>query len=142
MLAALKFLGRLYLLLSVLAGVPASASRGVLCLAPHGHVAIEAGGTRCVDYATCPANRACEHVGSRGARNPCGDCVDIPVGTPMLGEVYGHGSTWRSQTAGTAPLLAAALAIDSPATSTRAFSVQAAIPRAKCAPSRMTILRN
>ena len=43
MRSTLKFLVRLYLLLSVLAGVPASASQGVLCLAPRGHLAIEAG---------------------------------------------------------------------------------------------------
>jgi hypothetical protein len=142
MLATLKYLGRLYLLLSVLAGVPASASQGVLCLAPHGHVAIEAGVARCVDYATCPADGAFEHVGARGARSTCGDCVDIPVGTPMLGEGSGHGNPRRSQTAGTAPFLAAALEIDSPATTTRACSAQATIHWAGFASSRMTILRS
>lgn len=141
MRSILRFMTRPYLVLAVLAGVPAGASRAVLCLAPDGHVAIEVGDTRCVDYAS-PASGAPEQVGPRIVPDGCGECVDVPVGSPVLSEAHGRITVRGSQTALTAPLLASVVAAESPAVSMRARSASGAAFHSAFPPSRTTILRN
>lgn len=142
MRSTLKFLVRLYLLLSVLAGVPASASQGVLCLAPRGHLAIEAGETRCVDSAAYATSGKFGLVGSRMPPNGCRDCVDIPVGTPMLGETHGHGTAPCFQPVVAGPLLAVVRAADPRATSIQAGWANRPALGAAFPPFRTMILRN
>lgn len=131
----------LYLVLSVLAGVPAGASRVVLCVAPNGHVEIEAGSGRCVD-AAAPAAGALDASAPRMAPEDCDDCVDVPLGMPVLSEARGHGPGFGAQAQLVAPALAPVLASASwnapaPGTSAHGADTRSAFP-----PSRTTIFRN
>jgi hypothetical protein len=74
---------RFYLVLAVLAGVPAGANRAVLCVAPNGHVAIEVGEGRCADRAAA-VNGTIENTGICTVPDGCGDCVDLPMGKQIL----------------------------------------------------------
>lgn len=131
---------RCYLVLAVLAGVPAGASRMVLCVAPEGHVAIEVGSGRCVESGPS-AGGAFEPAGLRMIPDGCNDCVDVPVGTPMLSEANGRNGALGSQASVEGPFLSA-LALDMPAMSMPAPSAPRAGSHSAFPPSRTTILRN
>jgi hypothetical protein len=141
---ALLMFARVYLVLAVLAGVPAGASRAVLCVAPDGHVAIEAGIARCADVAPAAALGA-ESPAARAVPGDCGDCddcVDLPVGGPVLSTAQ-HGATLAPAPLATSSALhvngSGILAL-LPAARTNAS--RAAASRPSFPPSRTTILRN
>lgn len=130
-----------YLVLAVLTGVPAGASRAVLCLGPDGHVAIEMGNGRCAEYAP-PGNDAGEPAGTEMLPTCCGECVDIPVGTPVLSERHGRSPAVSSPTELAPPLTLALLTSESPDAVTNARSAPGVDSHPAFPPSRSTILRN
>lgn len=141
MRSLLYFTARLYLVVSVLAGVPAGASQTVLCLAPNGHVEIEAGNGRCVDY-PAPVDESADPSETRIGPNACNDCVDLPLGVPVLNEARGRGPDFGSQAEVAAPALTTVL-IPAPWIPSRtATSAPGAPSHSAFAPSRTTILRN
>ena len=137
----LRFATYCYLMVTVLAGIPAGASRAVLCVAPNGHLAIEMESGHCVS-SVFHVTRTSEDAGPQMTPGCCGDCVDVPVGTPILSETHGRGRAAGSQTSLPAPFLSAALYADSPAVSLGAHSASGAEPHSAYPPSLTTILRN
>jgi len=71
----------LYLATSILLG--AGPGVVVLCVASDGHLAIEAGGARCVDYSATAQSSA---FGFMASADCCGPCVDLPLGSAALRE--------------------------------------------------------
>jgi len=132
---------RLYLVFTVLAGVPAGASRAVLCVASNGHVAIEAGEGRCGEFAPATSGNI-ENVGVCSMPDGCGDCVDLPMGKQVLSSAH---HVVPSTNASTAPL---ALSVDNfhlsdvVGVSPRVGLAQVESSRPSFPPSRTTILRN
>ena len=137
----LRFTTHLYLALAVLAGLPAGASRAVLCVAPNGHVAIEAGEGRCGDYAPTSSGDL-ENNGICTMPDGCGDCVDLPMGKQTLSSTH-HGAP--STSASFAPLTLSAISVpntDLSGTSPRLVVARGGSSRPPFPPSRTTILRN
>lgn len=137
----LRFGTHCYLVLAVLAGVPAGASRMVLCLAPNGHVEIEVGRGRCVDFES-PCSDAPAQPEPRVVPDGCGECVDVPMGTPVLSEARGRGTAVGTETSVANPLLSAGPAAQRPAATIHARSAPRAAFHSAFPPSRTTILRN
>ncbi len=130
-----------YLVLAVLAGVPAGASGTVLCVATDGHIAFEVGDGRCADE-VIPAVHVPAQAGLVLAPLGCDRCIDLPVGRPVLSEARN-----RSTAAGTdalidAPRPAALLIIEPPTLSLSASAAPEAASHPAAPPSRTTILRN
>ena len=130
----------LYLVLSVLAGIPVGSGRAVLCLAPNGHVAIEPGDRSCVGCAVSSSEWP-EDTSPRMLPDGCGPCVDVPVGSPVLNGAHGRRPALAASIALPAPFLSSVLATEPPSVSKRASASPAAF-RSSFAPSRTTILRN
>lgn len=132
---------RLYLVFTVLVGVPAGASRAVLCVASNGHVAIEAGEGRCGEFAPATSGNI-ENVGGCLMPDGCGDCVDLPMGKQVLRSAH---HVVPSANASIAPL---ALSVDNFHLSDvvgmppRVGLAQVESSRPIFPPSRTTILRN
>ena len=141
MRSSFHFAVQLYLALAVLAGVPAGASRSVLCIAPNGHVAFEMGEGRCADYAPF-AGGTLENAGVCTAPDGCGDCVDVPVGKQVWSSAR-HGTSVASLRAPQATPAVVAVsdaelfAFSSPSAVARGTPTRPSFP-----PTRTTILRN
>lgn len=131
----------LYLVLAVLAGVPAGASRAVLCVAPNGHVAIEVGEGRCGDYART-ASGDIENSGICMTPDGCSDCVDLPMGKQIVSSAH---HLVPSTSASLAPLALSVVSIqpaDLSGASPRLVVAQVRSSRPTFPPSRTTVLRN
>ncbi len=130
-----------YLVLAVLAGVPAGASRAVLCVAPNGHVAIEVGEGRCGDYAATSSGDL-ENSGVCTTPDGCASCVDLPMGKQVLSSAnHGAPSTNASFASLTLDASSAPVA-DLTRATTRVDVAQVKSSRPAFPPSRTTILRN
>ncbi len=141
MRSILLHLTHLYLVLAVLAGVPAGASTAVLCVAQNGHVAIEAGAGRCGACAPTSSGDT-ENTGICTMPDGCGDCVDLPMGKQILGSAH---HVVPSTIASLTPLALSAVSIhyaDHFGASPRLFVGQVESSRPTFPPSRTTILRN
>ena len=140
MRALLRTATSLYLVLTVIVGVPASAGRPVLCVAPNGHVAIEAEVGCCMGFASrqgiAPDQGGCEVL-----PEICGDCVDIPVGIPALTVANGRGRISGLPTYVANPQLSSALSVNSFSALTRMTPIPQAALRSPILSSRTTILR-
>ena len=137
----LRFLTNLYLAGAVLTGVPFGLGSTVICVASNGHLAIEVGQDRCAE---CPPG-ASSSLGNDGvdeASDPCGPCVDLPMGRSALREAR-HVLIVRGDAASPPmPILWAATRLDA---SHEAGSVSHSVEPALGAsfpPTRTTILRN
>lgn len=135
----MRTITQVYLVLSVLAGVPAGASRMVLCVASNGHVVIEPGGERCAGN-TLPIVEASAPSGPLSMADDYRNCVDVPMGIPVLSEARGRGAD--SGTVATAALAWSEPVALVPIAAIRAGSVPTAASHAAFSPSRTTILRN
>lgn len=132
---------RLYLVFTVLAGVPAGAGRAVLCVASNGHVAIEAGEGRCGEFAPTTSGDI-ENVGICSMPDGCGDCVDLPMGRQVLRSAH---HVVPSTNASAAPLTLSVDNIHLPDVaelSHRLVPARGESSRPTFPPSRTTILRN
>lgn len=129
-----------YLVLSVLAGLPAVATRSVLCVAPDGHVAIESGVGCCAER-PAPARGDVQGDTRTADSGDCGDCVDIPVGAPVLHQTQGRLAA--SGTLGATVLLSPLMSVMSAATAAlRSLRAPDEASHSVFAPSRTTVLRN
>lgn len=143
MRALFLLMSRLYVVLAVLAGVPTGPSQSVLCLAPNRHVAFEAGAGRSADTLPTASGRIGD-TGITAVPNDCGNCVDVPFGTPVLSEAFGRGTGSGSQTCLAAPYISAGPGLglasataSSPDPPAPESGLHTAFP-----PSRTTFLRN
>lgn len=137
----LRHLTHLYLVLAVLAGVPAGASRAVLCIGPSGHMAIEDGEAHC-GASTRSSSGDVESADDFSVPGGCGDCVDFPMGKQTLHSAYhlapSAGASVTLLAAGVQDVHLSDLFIASPRLAlARVESLRLPFP-----PSRTTILRN
>ncbi len=123
-----------------LAGLPVRASQAVLCLAPNGHLTIEAGQNVCVQYAPT-VNDAVEPAASQIGSDCCGECVDIPIAGSAL-RLRGRGYALSTALEMAPPIPTVVAAIQSPAALNEAPLAPERDSRSSFAPSRKTILRN
>lgn len=137
----LGFATRLYLVLTVLAGVPAGAGRAVLCVAPNGHLAIEVGEGRCADYGPS-ASGELENAEGCTAPDGCGDCVDLPMSRQVFTAAHHGMSAARPELPLASPILAASQAIELLAEACRLAPVRGVLAHASFPRSRTTIFRN
>ena len=140
MCALLRHATALCLVLNLLAGIPAGVDRTVLCVAPNGHVAIEAGTGCCLAIGSflgaVPDSRASQLV-CEGR----GDCVDVPLGTSVLTPIHGRGRAPGLLANAGSSLLSLALDVGASSVSARA-ATSPQVPLYSIHPaSRTTILR-
>jgi hypothetical protein len=139
MRSMLRFTTHLYLVLTVLAGVPAGASRFVLCVAPIGHVAIEVGEGRCADYIPSASGAS---TGTRTVPDGCGDCVDVPMGSQVLSAARYATSAAGPERVASSPMLAGSHHAELLAVAYRPALMHGTQTHPSFPPSRSTILRN
>ncbi len=80
---AIRHAANLYLSMTILVGVPAGRGAIVLCVAPNGHVAIEAGEGLCTNCSLSMAESTVD-PGASVVPERCGPCVDLPVAAAAL----------------------------------------------------------
>jgi hypothetical protein len=140
MRALLGFATRLYLVLTVLAGLPAGAGRSVLCVAPNGHLAIEVGEGRCADYASSASDEI-ENAEGCTAPDGCGDCADLPIGKQVFSAAHHDMAAARSALLAS-PIPAADAGAELLAGVSRTALIQSTPTHTSFPPSRTTIFRN
>ena len=131
----------LYLTLMVLTGLPSGAGSTVVCMGSNRHLAIEVGRDRCVE---CPSSAGT----ARGAESfnavtdPCGPCVDLPIGGVAL-RAARHVSNIGGQSASAAaPISWATAHFDAMCDASRECRRARTTCRIALPPGRSTILRN
>ena len=141
MRSILRLTTHLYLVLAVLACVPAGAGQVVLCVAPSGHVAIEVGAGRCVDAppAAAQASTSDEIV---LLPDNCDDCVDVPVGAHVLRASPRGNSTPSPQVVASHPLAADDRITELFGATRLSTVVHGTLAPESFAPARTAILRN
>lgn len=136
----LLFTSRLYLLIAVLAGVPAGTSRIVLCVAPARHLAVEAVAGRCVD--NTPTGRiALESTVVCAAPDDCSKCADLPVGEQILCEADQTPQSASAQSGASTPVCAGGVIANRIGGADNVFAARVSPSRRLAPPHRTTVLR-
>lgn len=141
MRSVLLYLTHFYLVLAVLAGVPAGACRAVLCVAPNGHVAIEVGEGSCRDYAPTSSGHL-ENSGICTTPDGCAACVDLSMGNQILSSALHRVTGTNTSSASLTQIANSIPHADLSGATARVAVAQIYSSRPTFPPSRTTILRN